>query len=482
MKTIRRLTLENFQSHEFTSLDLAPGLNVIVGPSDQGKSAIIRALRWLFLNEPRGTDMIRIGATGPCRVTVEYTDGTRVTRERSSSRNRYELQLPGEETQVFEGFGGQVPEEIMGVTGVRPLPLDDASELLLHLANQLEGPFLLSETGAFRAKAIGRLNGVYVLDAALRDTNTDLVRKRSEEKQVADRLAEVDERLTAFADLPDLEQRLAAVEAKLAAVQAAEQQLARLAGLARAWQEINQALEAVDAQLTSLGDLSRAEATVLKAVSTGQQLERLRRLASQERRTEADLQQTEVFLDRLGPAAAFDLGQLEQQVQRWGRLVGLAQAEAQVQHNLVRVEAWLTRLNAGVTAEPKVSAAVEAAQRLPRLRQLALQAAKGQQLLDRMNWGLERLQHLAEAEALVRATEALPQRLAGVRRLAQTLALWREEAELATREEARLAAEVHRLAAEYQTKLEQLGRCPTCLQPIVGVHIDDLVAATREEE
>src|SRR6185312_5624229 len=87
-KTIRNLRIENFQSHEVTEMAFDDGLNVIVGASDQGKSAVIRALRWLLFNEPRGSDFMRVGANNS-RVTVELADGARVTRERTPSRNRY---------------------------------------------------------------------------------------------------------------------------------------------------------------------------------------------------------------------------------------------------------------------------------------------------------------------------------------------------------------------------------------------------------
>ena len=40
MVKIKKIDLINFQSHKFTSLDFADGLNVIVGPSDNGKTSI----------------------------------------------------------------------------------------------------------------------------------------------------------------------------------------------------------------------------------------------------------------------------------------------------------------------------------------------------------------------------------------------------------------------------------------------------------
>ena len=72
MKAIKRVIIEDFQSHRYTELELAPGFNVIVGPSDQGKTAILRAIRWVIYNDRRGTDFIRVGAS-KARVTLVMT-------------------------------------------------------------------------------------------------------------------------------------------------------------------------------------------------------------------------------------------------------------------------------------------------------------------------------------------------------------------------------------------------------------------------
>jgi exonuclease SbcC len=51
---ITQLNITNFQSHVKSVLKLSPGINVICGPSDSGKSAIIRGLRWVIENQPTG--------------------------------------------------------------------------------------------------------------------------------------------------------------------------------------------------------------------------------------------------------------------------------------------------------------------------------------------------------------------------------------------------------------------------------------------
>ena len=45
---IEAVEIINFQPHENTVLEFAPGVNVIKGQSRSGKSSIIRSLEWLF--------------------------------------------------------------------------------------------------------------------------------------------------------------------------------------------------------------------------------------------------------------------------------------------------------------------------------------------------------------------------------------------------------------------------------------------------
>jgi len=102
MITIKRIRIENFQSHKDTELSFSDGLNVIVGPSDQGKSAIIRAIKWVLYNEPRGTDFIRQG-TNSARVTLELSNGYVITRERAPNKNRYTLKTLTEMSVCLKG-------------------------------------------------------------------------------------------------------------------------------------------------------------------------------------------------------------------------------------------------------------------------------------------------------------------------------------------------------------------------------------------
>ena len=165
---IKKLSLRNFQSHRETDLEFSPGLNIIVGPSDQGKSAIIRALRWLFYNEPRGTGFIRVGETR-CQVRVELSNGVAVERIRDESGriNRYILECRVRRLWYLNGLTGGAVGGQEG-PGHTKLVVDRDKALEINLAGQLEAPFLLEETGSTRSKVLGRMANLHIIDAAQR--------------------------------------------------------------------------------------------------------------------------------------------------------------------------------------------------------------------------------------------------------------------------------------------------------------------------
>lgn len=87
---IRRLAIREFQNHveETLILDM---VTVFYGPSDRGKSALMRAIRWAALNRPLGDDMVgRWGEAEVCQVELTFDNGT-VARRRGGEVNGYRI-------------------------------------------------------------------------------------------------------------------------------------------------------------------------------------------------------------------------------------------------------------------------------------------------------------------------------------------------------------------------------------------------------
>ena len=202
MNFIEKIILVNFQSHVYSELRLSRGVNVIVGPSDSGKTAIMRALRWNMFNDPSGVEFVREGES-EVSVTVRFQNNVEVERRRSRSKNQYILRRPDEEELVFEGFGKNVPAEIEEAIGIKKIMLDDKKALPLNFSDQLDGPFLLQETDAYKAQAIGRMVGVDLLDETMRDTLRDKKQISIRRELMEKDLEETEESLKAFSDLDD---------------------------------------------------------------------------------------------------------------------------------------------------------------------------------------------------------------------------------------------------------------------------------------
>lgn len=203
MRRLKRIVLENFQSHRQTEITLAPTVTVLIGESDQGKSAVVRALRWLFYNKPKGADFLRVGAER-CRVAVEFEDGLTIVRERRGRTNRYEIRQPGRDPYVEEGFGREVPAAVQELTEIHPLKLEGVS-FELHVAHQLDPPFLLKETPAVRARAVGHLSGTHLFDAADKRAARKLNELLRQRRELEDGMAKIQAQMEEFSDLPRLE-------------------------------------------------------------------------------------------------------------------------------------------------------------------------------------------------------------------------------------------------------------------------------------
>lgn len=211
MSYLKKVTLNNFQSHINSVVEFDKSLNIIVGPSDSGKTAIIRGIKWALYNEPSGDFFIREGTT-EASVTLEFSNNIKIKRLRSKSKNAYILYNRDEDEIIFEGFGNRVPQEIIDLVGIKKIPLDTNETNAINLGEQLEGAFLLSEKGSTRASAIGRLIGVNLIDDALKDTIKDNRNISIEKRTIGNNIKTIEEELTTYEYLDDLIEKIIKLE------------------------------------------------------------------------------------------------------------------------------------------------------------------------------------------------------------------------------------------------------------------------------
>lgn len=272
MKSIKQVEITNFQSHANTVVEFAPTghLTVITGNSDSGKTAVIRALRWVFYNQPQGTDFIRVGCTSS-QVTVAMDDGWSVTRLRTPSKNQYIVTHPDGDKQVYEGFGNNVPVEVQQVLGVAPVDVE-GMDLKLNIAEQLDGPFLGNNIAAsFRAKVLGKLAGTEDVDVANKQLGTDLYRHDQDLKSVKNQLEAKTEQIEELAWVEGLGVKIAQLEVLAQMIKSKQEQLRDLKGLKSKADEVLSRISRGKEYLARYQGLDGAIESLDSAITTSEQ-------------------------------------------------------------------------------------------------------------------------------------------------------------------------------------------------------------------
>lgn len=161
---IESIRLINFQAHADRPIQLGR-ITTIVGPSDTGKSSIIRALYWIALNRPLGDAFRREGAE---EVEVQvYEDNQTVSRFRDKSGNGY--RLTGESAATtLKATGTTVPELI-----AQKLNLTS-----LNFQSQHDAPFWFAASASEVSRELNAIINLDAIDRTLANLGSMLYRAR----------------------------------------------------------------------------------------------------------------------------------------------------------------------------------------------------------------------------------------------------------------------------------------------------------------
>ena len=195
---LRSISIFNFQAHRRTKLEFAPGVNAIAGASDQGKSSIIRALRWVVENRPAG-DSFRSNFAGEqdTEVTIETTDGETVTRTKGPKTNSYSVN--GKE---LKAMGQSVPEEVSAALRLGSV----------NFQHQMDAPFLLSLGSSKLSQYLNEVAGLDAIDRATSNIRKRILGNSQDQRTIEAQKAATATALEKFQWLDETEGRLVAAE------------------------------------------------------------------------------------------------------------------------------------------------------------------------------------------------------------------------------------------------------------------------------
>ena len=164
---IIHVKIHNFQSHEDSEYTLSEHFNVIIGESKQGKSASLRAIRWVADNKPAGKGLIRSGET-EAYVEITLENGTIIRRFISHKENGYKVFYP--DGTISEGNTRMLPviQDVLGWCNMR---VGENEEIPLNHLRQGDSWYLNGDqySAADRARILGAINRTEGADATIKE-------------------------------------------------------------------------------------------------------------------------------------------------------------------------------------------------------------------------------------------------------------------------------------------------------------------------
>lgn len=136
------LSIRNYQIIRKADLVFTPGLNVILGQSNNGKSSIIRSLETALFNIPRANH-ITLGETYS-QVIMQYNGNEIIWQRDSKSSSQVTYTVNGE---LYQKLSKGQPEFITELFGISEEVIDD-NKLRLNFQKQMTFPFMLDKTPA----------------------------------------------------------------------------------------------------------------------------------------------------------------------------------------------------------------------------------------------------------------------------------------------------------------------------------------------
>ena len=166
MKHISKLILHNFQQWKTGLIEFKPGLNILIGNTESGKSTLFRAIGSILTGK-MPEDYIRKGTKG-CEVEIQFSDGSIFKRSRNKKDN-----IANANGTVFERVGKEIPFEYFNKLGKTSIEFGN-KELSLCSYSQFEPHFFITLSDYDKSKLIGTICGIDIVDKLVDSINKDI--------------------------------------------------------------------------------------------------------------------------------------------------------------------------------------------------------------------------------------------------------------------------------------------------------------------
>jgi exonuclease SbcC len=189
---IPSITIKLFESHIDTNIKFHPGVNLLFGESDEGKSSLVRAIKWNAHNRPQG-DSYRNDKLDPkdkrdkaklTEVKVNY-EGCEIARVRDGSGGINNYQINGGEP--LKALRSDVPDEVQEITRFK--------NVNIQTQHPLDQYFLIGDKPGQISKEFNKVSGLVQMDKATADINSQVRSCNSSIKSLEKDIGELEDEI-----------------------------------------------------------------------------------------------------------------------------------------------------------------------------------------------------------------------------------------------------------------------------------------------
>lgn len=174
---IKSLKIQNFQSHKDSTIEFDPNVTAFIGLNNVGKSSILKALRKLIRDEPKGNIFIRNlpDEATFSSISIITDSNNKVERKvhrnlTNSNSNTYKVITNNNEKFEFTKFSRTgIPDEVLSNLSISPIQTFGDKTIDLNFHIQQDPIFLIKGDGlsSIRSKVLSKITGVDVTQKAI---------------------------------------------------------------------------------------------------------------------------------------------------------------------------------------------------------------------------------------------------------------------------------------------------------------------------
>lgn len=190
-RKVKYIRLTNFQNHKETVIKLEDGLNMLTGSNDNGKSAIVRAIAFVYYGKSV-EDCIFWGENFTS-VELEFFDNSAVRRIKHKDYNKIEIRNSDEtEFKSYKGFGTKYPEAVLDFLQA---PIIHKELGYLAYSEQSNKNFLIDILPSHLPNVISSIIGVDDLEEASKVLSTKTLRINDKINTLENEIQEIDKKI-----------------------------------------------------------------------------------------------------------------------------------------------------------------------------------------------------------------------------------------------------------------------------------------------